>query len=80
MAREFPILSADHVLSGFNYSLVYSEPPAWKQLISDVLDTQQRISLITSIFSEQGGSEVVRHLRGEDAQAFIDVIDEVGCP
>ena len=80
MAREFSLLSADHVLSDFNHSLERSQPPAWKRLISDALNTQERVSLITGIFSEQNGLEVAKQLHGEDAQAFVDVIDKVGCP
>jgi len=36
-----------------------------------------RISLITDIFSDGEEIEVVRRLSGDDAQSFVDVIDEV---
>ena len=38
---------------------------------------RERISLIATIFSELNGLEMVGHLHGEDAQAFVDVIDKV---
>ena len=38
-----------------------------------------RPSLIESVFSSKEGSKVVCNLCGDDAQSFIDVIDEV-CP
>ena len=56
---------------------MYSRPPAWKQLISPTLATHKRIPLIESIFSDHDEVEVVGHLRGDDAQAFVDVVDEV---
>ena len=46
-------------------------------MISDTLDARERISLITTIFSAQNGLEMVGHLHGEDAQAFVDIIDKV---
>lgn len=51
--------------------------PAWKQLIKDTLSTHQRVSLISSIFSHQSEIDVVELLSGNDAQEFIDIIDEV---
>ena len=51
--------------------------PEWKRLISCPLTTNERISLITAIFSDGIGTETVKHLRGDDAQTFVDVIDEV---
>jgi len=54
-----------------------SDPRAWKQLISHGLSTDERVSLITSIFSDRDKTEEVERLSGDDAQTFIDVIDEV---
>ena len=31
------------------------------------------------IFSDHSGTEAVKGLRGDDAQAFVDVVDEVLC-
>ena len=57
---------------------MYSEPRPWKRLISDItLSKHERVSLITCIFSDSNEVESVRLLSGDDAQAFIDVIDEV---
>ena len=57
---------------------MYSEPRAWKRLISDTaLSKHERVSLITYIFSDSNEVESVRLLSGDDAQAFIDMIDEV---
>ena len=50
--------------------------PAWKRLISYPLSKHERISLIISIFSDHNGVEVVGHLSGDDAQDFVDAIDE----
>lgn len=57
--------------------LVCRRIPAWKRLIDRPLDPNDRISLITEIFADREEIETVRRLRGEDAQSFIDVIDEV---
>ena len=54
-----------------------SEEPAWKQLTSRTLATHERISLITAIFSDRDQVKMVENLIGNDAQNFIDVIDEV---
>ena len=61
----------------FNYFLVCSGLPLWKQLISHSISTHECISLITSIFSDNNEVEAVEHLSGNDAQAFIDLIDGV---
>ena len=52
--------------------------PGWKHLILSPLATHERISLITTIFSNRDEVETVRRLSGEDAQAFIDAIYEAG--
>ena len=55
-----------------------SGPPAWKRLISRPLATHERIPLITTIF-DPGKNEIeaVQSLRGDDAQTFVDIVDEV---
>ena len=50
---------------------------AWKRLIDHPLSTAERVSLITEIFSDRDRTEAVRRLSEEDAQSFIDVVDEV---
>ena len=37
----------------------------------------ERISLLTTIFTERNEAEVAGNLSGDDAQTFIDMIDEV---
>ena len=39
--------------------------------------TGERISLLVDTFSDSGETEVVKHLRGDDAQLFVDVVYEV---
>ena len=51
--------------------------PTWKHLISRPPTTRECIPLITAIFSDKNEIGVVQSLCGDDAQAFIDVIDEV---
>ena len=53
-----------------------SNPPAWKRLINPALPTNERLDLIKSIFSDHDELEVFDYLSGNDAQAFVDVIDE----
>ena len=56
---------------------MYSDPPTWKRLISQTRSMKERIDLITTIFSDRDKVEVFKYLSGNDAQAFVDVIDEV---
>ena len=46
-------------------------------MISDTLSTDERIPLIKSIFSDRDEVAVFEYLSGDDAQGFVDVIDEV---
>lgn len=54
-----------------------SDHPAWKLLISHPLNKGERISLVTTIFSDKNQVEKAGRLAGDDAQTFIDAIDEV---
>ena len=45
--------------------------------IDSHLSTDERISLITAIFSNRDETEAIKLLCGEDAQTFVDVIDQV---
>jgi len=54
--------------------------PAWKQLITNTLTTDGCISLITEVFSDSNQVGVVGRLVGDDAQAFIDIVDKVRLP
>jgi len=49
----------------------------WKRPIDRSIAVDKRISLIAAIFSNRGVAEAVKHLRRDDAQAFVDVVDEV---
>jgi len=51
--------------------------PAWKRLIDRPLARDKRISLIIYLFSDREETEAAKRLRGNDAQSFVDVIDEV---
>lgn len=57
--------------------IVCSNPPVWKKLIADTLLPNERIPLITSIFSDRDEREAFLYLPIDDAQAFIDVVDAV---
>ena len=50
---------------------------AWKRSISQPIDIDKRISLITAIFSDHSVAKVAENLCRDDAQAFVDVVDEV---
>ena len=52
-----------------------SNPPTWKQLIVPTLSEGNRASLMASIF-DCDELEPFEYLSGNDAQAFVDVIDE----
>jgi len=54
-----------------------SRIPAWKRLVDCSHTTDKRISLIADVFSDPDETEVIMDLRGDDAQSFIDVVDEV---
>ena len=50
---------------------------AWKRSINRPIAADKRISLITTIFSNRGVAEAVKRLSRDDAQAFVDAVDEV---
>ena len=54
-----------------------SEVPPWKRLISGALTTNERTSLIMTIFSDSNQVEIIKHLSGDDAQTFVDTVDDV---
>jgi len=53
---------------------------AWRRLINRPRATDERILLVTDIFSDSDEIQAVKCLREGDAQVFIDVIDEVPHP
>ena len=56
-----------------------SDRPRWKRLISDPLVVHERISLITTIFSDSSQIKMVSDLSGDAARIFVDRITEVSC-
>jgi len=50
---------------------------AWKRSTDRPIAIDKRVSLITAIFSNRFVAEAVKLLCREDAQAFVDVTDEV---
>jgi len=50
---------------------------AWKRLVDRPIVIDKRISLITAIFSDRFVAEAAKRLCKDDAQAFVDVVDEV---
>jgi hypothetical protein len=54
-----------------------SGAPLWKRLIDRSLTSDERTILITDIFSNRDETEMVKHLHGDDAQSFVDVMDQV---
>ena len=72
--RQFLLHSGD---SSVNLTLlVSSNPPTWRRLISPTLPTNERMQLIMTTFSDCDEVEVFKYLSGNDAQAFVDVMDE----
>jgi hypothetical protein len=57
--------------------LMCSGIPAWKRLIDPSHTSDEQISLITDIFSDRSETETVKRLSGDDAQSFVDVVDQV---
>lgn len=61
----------------FSNFLSCREDPAWKRLTTRYLKPDERISLITEIFSDRTQITIVGHLSRDDAKIFIDMVDEV---
>jgi len=60
-----------------NYFLACSNEPVWKRSLNSTLSTQERITLITTVFSDHDKIEEAGRLSGADAQTFVDMIDGV---
>ncbi|KAF9789442.1 kinase-like domain-containing protein [Thelephora terrestris] len=54
-----------------------ADRPTWRWLINDTLPADDRISLVTMIFSDRDQVKMVTNLSGDDAQIFVDNISEV---
>ena len=72
-----PPTRAHVVLSGFHS---HSDVPVWKRLINRPLSTIEEIYLVKAIFSDPDETEAAKRLHGQDAQAFVEVMDKVILP
>ena len=54
-----------------------SEIPVWKRLINSPLTTDERVSLITDLFSDPDETNTLKALSKSDAQSVINVMDGV---
>ena len=73
--RQFFVHSGDHPPAELTYP-TSSNPPAWKRLIGSTVSTEVRTCLIKSTFSDRDEAKAFEYIYGNDAQAFVDVIDE----
>ena len=46
-------------------------------MIDHPLPIGERVSLIADMFSDRDETEAIKRLQGNDAQMFVDVVDEV---
>ena len=74
--RRLSVSTLDHASIGLTGSLC-SGRSAWNRLITCPLTTPERISLIAAIFSDRDEIGEANDLCGNDAQSFIDAVDEV---
>ena len=58
-------------------ALMCSDVPTWKRLINHTLTVDEQIALITEIFSDHSQIMMIRNIHRDDAQRFVDVIDQV---
>ena len=63
-------MSADRLLRRSNISV-------WKRLIDSPLTTDERVSLITDLYSGKHVLRTHKTLSASDAQSVVDVIDKV---
>ena len=73
--KDFP-LPIVHTAQGSPIP-VESHKPAWERLISHGLLPQEATSLIEEILTSKDEVNLIRDLRGDDAQTFIDALDKV---
>lgn len=55
-----------------------SHEQTWQRWINRATPQDKLLSVVETLFSSREAIDVVDSLRGSDAQAFIDVMDEVG--
>ena len=61
----------------FDYMFGCSDLPVWKRLADSRLSLDERLALISSIFSDRDETGAVVQLSRDDAQAFVDVTYQV---
>ena len=57
--------------------LTYSGVPVWKRIVELPAASDKQISLIKAMFSDHDEVEEAKNLGGDDAQSFIEAMDEV---
>ena len=57
-----------------------SGAPAWERLVDHPLPMNERVPLITDLFSDRDEVEAIKHLSRADAQSFVDALEEVFPP
>ena len=61
-------------------SFLYLDTPAFQRLMSHAFKPHELAFLIEAVFWSEDQTDVIRSLRGANAQTFIDVTDEVRSP
>lgn len=78
MSCNFPVVCEFQLSNPSKTNLIcFSRCSGWKRLIDHPLTLEERISLITDIFSDPDETEIVKDLCGEDAQSFVDEMYQV---
>ena len=57
--------------------LIRSGVPAWKRLVDRPLTANECVSLIVDLLSDRGEVEAIKCLSRDEAQSFVDALDEV---
>ena len=79
LAPPLPILYGILIVPKFNL-LSQFNPPAVGLLIKGEFSQRELPLLVEAIFSSKDERDIIRCLRGDDAQAFINIIDEACSP
>ena len=66
-----------HPSNPFDPSTPIDYEQAWQRLTCHPVPQDELPSLIKTIFSDKRGADMVTRLSGDDAPAFLDIIDEV---
>ena len=72
----FPLLPGDTNNPSEQSHIPDSDERALQRLVSRAIPEDELLSVIETVVSNVKAIDIVRHLRGSDAQAFIDVIDK----